>query len=112
MLQNVYHLFIVITFTADDLTVAEIVGIVLGIFFFFAFITSMIAFCLCCFIPTCPCYYRRRSYYSVRTVLVEQPQVVTTTQTVAPPPPYGSKPVAYSTFPQPGYQAVPPPQNY
>ena len=68
----------------------------------------MIMLCICCFIPTCPCYYRRRSYYSVRTVLVEQPQAVTTTATVAAPPPYG-KPVGYSTMPQTGYQPVPPP---
>jgi len=60
----------------------------------------MITLCVCCFIPTCPCYYRRRSYYSVQTV---QPQVVTTTGTAAPP--YGG----YSTVPQTGYQPVPPP---
>ena len=68
----------------------------------------MITLCVCCFIPTCPCYYRGHSYYNVRTVLVEQPQVVTTTATVAAPPPYG-KPVGYSTTPLTGYQPVPPP---
>ena len=85
---------------ADSLTVAEIVGIGLGVFFFFI-ITSIITCCVCCFIPTCPCYYKRRSYYSVRSVLVEQPQVVTATAIVFAVPSYG-KP---STMPPTGYQA-------
>ena len=94
---------------ADSLTAGEIVGIVLGMIFFIVFISSMVALCLCCFIPTCPCYYRRRSYYSVRTVLVEQPQVVATTATVTAPPQYTAappqygKPAGYSTMPPSGY---------
>ncbi|XP_065913381.1 galectin-3-binding protein A-like [Dysidea avara] len=87
----------------DELSAAAIVGIVLGTIFFFSFIAFMITVCFCCCLPSCPCYYRNRSYYRRTVVVTQQPQVLTYT-----PPSYSAATQGYSPAPPSGY---PPPTN-
>ena len=54
-----------------SLTTGAVAGIVVGGLLFIGFITTVITLCICCLVPTCPCYYR--SHHTTRTVVVNQP---------------------------------------
>ena len=74
----------------------------IGTLVFIALIITCIILCICCLIPTCPCYYR--GYRTSRTVVVtsEVPQAQTVTTASGKKTNY-QPPPAYDT----GYQPYP-----
>ena len=104
-LLNKYYTLWSCDLIADSLTAGQIVGIVIGVVVFVGLIATIIILCICCLIPTCPCYYR--NYPTTRTVAVAQrtpPTVTTATNTKTT---NYQGPPAYDV--DTGYQPYPPP---
>lgn len=88
----------------NGLTAGQVAGIVIGVLVFIGLVTTCVILCICCIVPTCPCYYR--SYRHTRTVVLTQraPEVVTTTATSTKTTNYQPPPVHN---PDSGYQPYP-----
>ena len=57
---------------ANTLSTGAIVGVVIGILVFVGLITATIILCICCLMPSCPCYHNKRLQHATGTVVVAQ----------------------------------------